>query len=61
MKMKLAHLIGQKVIVDFKGLQVVAKLIALPDEFGKRDATVQFPMEKRTRQVWRSKVSAIKD
>jgi hypothetical protein len=58
--MKLINLIGKKVIVDFKGIKVIAKLISLPDGFGKRDAIVQFPLEKRTRQVWRSKVSEIK-
>jgi hypothetical protein len=61
MNANMKNLLGKKVIVEFKGAQVVAKLISLPDGFGKRDAIVQFPAEKRTRQVWRSKVSAIKD
>jgi hypothetical protein len=54
--MKLEQLIGQRVIVDYEGVQVVARLISIT---GMR-AIVQFPTEKKTRQVWRSKVSEIK-
>jgi hypothetical protein len=51
--------IGKKVIVDFKGLEVVAKLISLPETFKGRDALVQFPTEKRTRRFWASKVKTL--
>jgi hypothetical protein len=52
--------IGKKVIVDFRGLEVVAKLISLPETFKGRDALVQFPTEKRTRRFWASKITPIK-
>lgn len=60
MSANLAGLIGKKVIIEYKGLQVVGKLVSLPKGFGGRDAIVQFPTEKKTRRVWASKVEEIK-
>lgn len=56
----LSHLLGKKVIVHVKSVQVVGKLVSLPETFSGRDAIVQFPFEKKTRRVWASKVEEIK-
>lgn len=54
-------LIGQKVLIHYKGLMLTGKLIGLDPQFNGRDALVQLPSEKRPRKFWASKVSAIKD
>ena len=57
MNQKFKHLIGKTVIVDWRGLDIAAKLVSLPPKYGGRDCEVHFPTEKRTRRVWASKVS----
>jgi len=51
---------GQKVIVEFKGLQLVGKLLGLVPNFGDRDALVQIPGIQKTRKFWKSKITVIK-
>ena len=60
MKTDLQKLIGQKVLVHYKGLLLTGKLIGLDPQFNGRDAIVQLPSEKRPRKFWASKVSEIK-
>ena len=57
---ELSKLIGNRVIVEWKGIQVVAKVVSIPNEFNGRDAIVQFPLEKKTHRVWASKISTLK-
>ena len=56
---RLKTLVGQKVMVNFKGLAVVAKLVGLKPEFQGRDCIVHFPTEKRPRKVWASKITPL--
>jgi hypothetical protein len=52
-------LIGQKVIVHYKGLLLTGKLLGLDPQFNGRDALVQLPSEKRPRKFWASKIEPL--
>ena len=51
---------GQKVIVAYKGLQLVGKLLGIAPGFGGRDAFIQLPGIKKPNKFWASKISEIK-
>jgi hypothetical protein len=57
---ELKPLIGQKVIVNFKGLQLVGKLIGIHPQFNGRDGLVLLPGQKKMTRFWASKISKIK-
>ena len=53
-------LIGQKVIVEHRGMLLPGKISGIPDKFKWRDVLIQFPAEKKPRQFNASKVSTVK-
>jgi len=52
-------LIGQKVLIHYKGLLLTGKLLGLDPQFNGRDALVQLPSEKRPRKFWASKIEPL--
>ena len=57
---KIKKLTGQKVIVNFKGLQLVGKLLGIAPGFGGRDALIQLPGISQPKKFWATKIEEIK-
>lgn len=56
----LQKIIGQKVLVTYRGLILVGKLAGVDPRFGQRDALVTLPGHKRPTKFWCKKISQIK-